>query len=371
MNGELRCPLCGAGGTWAVQPPTCRDCHVPLTFFPSAARGGESPGAPGHWRYQALFPQAEPLSLGEGNTPLVPSARVGPELALEVVFKWEGANPTGSFKDRGASVMVSVLRELGAETLADDSSGNAGAALAAYAARAGLPARLFVPEGASPKKLAQIRAYGAHLVPVPGPRAAATEAVLAACAHEPQLVYASHNASPYFLAGLSSLAWETWEDLGHVLPDHVVVPVGGGGLLLGLYYGFIALRTWGVISSMPKLHAVQAAACAPIAEAWSAGVDHPVPVDAEPTVAEGIRVARPPRGHEILRALRASGGSALTLTEGEILEAQRELATKEGLYVEPTSATPVAALRKLRRSGAIPEGARVVIPLTGTGLKSG
>ncbi len=367
MRGELRCPLCTQPQPWAPGPAPCPHCGVPPTFFPVLSPDVAWAGR-GLWRYSALLPEVEPISLGEGGTPCVPSVRVGPALGVELWFKLEGANPTGSFKDRGAAVLVAVLKALGARKLADDSSGNAGAALAAYAARAGLPAVLFVPENASPRKLAQIRAYGAHLVTVPGPRSQATLALQRACAQDPQLVYASHNASPYFLAGLTPLAYEIWEDMG--APDHVVVPVGGGGLFLGLWYGFQVLRRLGRTERVPKMHAVQAQACAPIVDAWLKKSPQPSAVEPQATVAEGLRVAQPPRGREILRALRENGGSALAVPDEAILTAQAQLAEGEGLFVEPTSAVALAALPELVRQGVIRPGERVVVPLTGSGLKT-
>jgi len=281
----------------------------------------------------------------------------------------EFLNPTGSFKDRGASLMVSALRELGAKILVDDSSGNAGAALAAYSAAAGLRARLFVPAYASGPKIRQIRAYGGELVPVEGPRPAATLQAQKACAENPDLVYASHNASPFFLAGLTTLAFEIAEDLGWRAPDHVVVPVGGGGLLLGLFYGFSLLLSLGWVKKIPKIHAVQAQACAPIVLAWERGYAEPEAVEPGETVAEGARIPRPERGREILAALRATGGQALAVSEEEIQKAQRELA-QSGLYVEPTAALAPAGLLRLLGAGFFARGETAVVPLTGSGLKT-
>jgi hypothetical protein len=176
--------------------------------------------------------------------------------------------------------LVSVLKALGAKTVADDSSGNAAAALAAYAARAGLKARLFVPAYASEKKLRQVEAYGAALKRVPGVRAQATLALRAALERDPELVYASHNESPYFELGQRTIAYEIAEELGWRAPDHVVAPVGGGALFLGIVNGFSQLVELGLIGELPRVHAVQAAACAPIVAAWRAGLAEPQPVEA-------------------------------------------------------------------------------------------
>ncbi|MFN3929916.1 MAG: pyridoxal-phosphate dependent enzyme, partial [Thermoflexus sp.] len=255
------CPLCGWETAPGPEPRSCPTCHVPLRWERRVQPGDCTFRGRGVWRYRPLLPEGELLTLGEGGTPLVR----GPNpWGIELWWKLEFLNPTGSFKDRGAAVMVAVLRAFGAETLVDDSSGNAGAALAAYCARAGLRAKLFVPAHASGPKLRQIEAYGAELVRVPGPRPAATMAAKEACARDPRLVYASHNASPYFVAGLQTLAFEIAEDLGWRAPDHVVVPVGGGGLFLGLAYGFETLARLGRVEKIPRIHVVQAVACAPI-----------------------------------------------------------------------------------------------------------
>jgi len=308
--------------------------------------------------------------LGEGGTPLVPSLRMGPRLGVRLAFKVEGANPTGSFKDRGAAVLVAVLRSLGAKAVADDSSGNAGAALAAYAARAGLPARLYVPAHASGPKLSQITAYGGELVRVPGPRERATEVARAACARDPGLAYASHNTSPYFLVGVTTLACEVFEDLGERIPDHVVAPVGGGGIYLGLARGFSLLRDLGWIPRVPRIHAAQAAACAPVVRALAGGHAEPIEMNPRDTVAEGARIPNPERGREVVAALHAVHGDAVALGEDEILASQRALAREEGLYVEPTAALAVAALPILIGRGTIRPGDEVVVPLTGSGLKA-
>lgn len=369
MRGELYCPLCGLERPPAPEPQRCPRCDVPLEYRRELPEVG--PGdlrGRGVWRYVPFLPPAEPVSLGEGATPLIESLRIGGRFGVRLLLKLEGANPTGSFKDRGASVLVSVLRGFGAGEVADDSSGNAAAALAAYAARAGLKATLYVPDYASPKKLAQIQAYGAELVRVPGPRSAAEEAVKEDVS-QGKRVYASHNESPYFIQGLKTLAYEIYEDLGYEVPDHVVVPLGGGGLFLGLYLGFGELVELGWAEMMPRIHAVQAEACAPIARAFELGDPEPVSVEPVATAAEGISIAAPARGREILMALKGCGGGAVAVEEEEILEARAELAAQEGVYVEPTSAVVLPGLRRLIRRGDIAPSSRVVLVLTGSGLK--
>lgn len=372
MRGELRCPWCAFVAPPVAEPLLCPTCGVPLNYRweplerlrPSDLRGR------GVWRYAPFLPDAEPVTLGEGATPLVPSRRLGPNLGLELRFKVEACNPTGSFKDRGTAVLVAVLRALGAQAVADDSSGNAGASLAAYAARAGIPAVLCVPAHTSGPKLAQIEAHGARIVRVPGPREKATQAVEEACQANPGLVYASHNTSPYFPAGLATMAYELCEDLGGQGPDHVVVPVGGGGLFLGLADGFQRLRGLGWTTQTPRLHAVQPEACAPLVRALASRALDPVEPAPRTTVAEGARIPRPARGRELLRLLGATGGVAVAVGEEEIITAQRALAREEGLYVEPTAALAVAALPELLARGAVGPGEQVVVVLTGSGLKA-
>ncbi|MCD5407666.1 threonine synthase [Candidatus Bipolaricaulota bacterium] len=370
MRGRLVCPFCRHVQEPTPQPEPCPRCQVPLRYeLPPSTVSWRGLAGRGVWRYRPFLPSVAPVSLGEGGTPLIPSSRLGPQLGARLHFKLEGANPTGSFKDRGASVLVSVLAAFGARRVADDSSGNAGAALAAYAARAGLAAVLFVPTHASTKKLAQIQAYGAELVTVPGPRPQATAAAKEACQNSTDLLYASHNESPYFEVGLRTVAYELAEELSGEPPDHVLVPVGGGGLFLGLVRGFLELADLGLISNVPRVHAVQAEACAPIVRAWEQGLAAPEPVCPGKTVAEGVCIPLPPRGREILATLREVKGVALAVAEEEIEAAWRELPVREGIYVEPTSAVAVAGLRRLCAAGVIEPGERVVVVLTGTGLK--
>ncbi len=309
------------------------------------------------WRYRHTLPvpsDVPPVTLGEGMTPLV-EARWGD---WPIFFKCEFLNPTGSFKDRGTTVLVTALAAAGVENVVEDSSGNAGCSLAAYAARAGIRAAIYVPAHASPGKRAQIAAYGAQLVPVPGPRSQATQAVLEAAASG--AIYASHVYHPFIHAGMKTAAYEIWEQLGGRLPDAVVLPVGHGSLLLGLAQGFAELG-----GRMPRLFGVQAAACAPLTAAWEAGAADPPPVPEGETVAEGVRIAVPVRGRAILEAVRKSGGALLAVTDAETLAAQQRLA-HQGFFVEPTSALAVAALEHLRPHL---EGT-VVVVLTGNGLKA-
>ncbi len=340
--------------------------HVNLTPGPGLGQSDIDRTARGPWRYRAAM-ALEPgpvVSLGEGSTPLVSGQWDG----IDVLFKLEFVAPTGSFKDRGTSVMVSYLKQRGVGALIEDSSGNAGAAVAAYAAAAGISCRIFVPAAASAAKLVQMRATGADVIPVAGSRSAVTEAAMAA-AIAPGAFYASHNRQPFFLEGTKTLAYELWEDLGFRVPDAVVTPVGGGGNLLGCHIGFSELLRRGEISKLPRLYAVQPTACAPLVKAQAAGATAVAAVEAGQTVAEGIVIADPVRGTEMLAALRESGGGAMAVDDSETVSALDRLA-RMGLFVEPTSAAVGAGLTRLLATGAIRPGESVVVILTGSGLKA-
>jgi threonine synthase len=316
------------------------------------------------WRYaKALLLGAEhAVSLGEGWTPLVPGDWGG----APVRFKLEFTMPTGSFKDRGMTVMVSYLKSRGVDRVLEDSSGNAGASLSAYAAAAGLECRILVPETASYPKIAQIAACGADVVTVPGSRQDVADAALRQSA---EIFYASHNWQPFFVEGVKTLAYELWEQLGFRPPDNVVVPLGYGSNVLGCDRGFDELVRRGEIGARPRLFGVQAAGCAPYAAALRAGVEHLVPTAVAPTIAEGIASAKPTRVAEVLRAVRESGGTVVAVDEAEIVEALGALA-RRGLYVEPTSAAAGAGLSRLLAEGAIRPEETTVLVLTGSGLKA-
>jgi threonine synthase len=317
------------------------------------------------WRYaRALLVGAEhAVSLGEGWTPLLAGAWHG----APVHFKLEFMMPTGSFKDRGMTVMVSYLKSRGVTHVLEDSSGNAGASLSAYAAAAGLTCRILVPETASYPKIVQIAACGADVVTIKGSRQEVAEAALRQSA---EIFYASHNWQPFFVEGTKTLAYELWEQAGFRAPDNVVVPLGYGSNVLGAERGFDELLRAGEIARRPRLFGVQAARCAPYAAAFRAGVEHLVASEIAPTVAEGIATPKPTRVADVLRAVRDTGGSIVAVQEAEIVEALRGLA-RQGLYVEPTSAVAAAGLSRLLASGVIRPQEYTVLVLTGSGLKAG
>jgi threonine synthase len=335
-----------------------------LTPLPGLTRADIATADNSLWRYRAALPApvAVPISMGEGRTPLLARTLRG----AEALLKCEFLMPTGSFKDRGASVMLSLLRQQGIVAVLEDSSGNGGAAIAAYAAAGGMRATIMTPASTSPGKTVQMRAYGAALELVPGTRQDTAEAAERRAA---TLFYASHNWHPFFLHGTKTLAYELWEDLGFVAPDNVIVPCGAGSNVLGCGIGFSELLRAGEIDALPRIFAVQPANCAPIAAAFQADGATPVEVEITPTIAEGTAIAKPMRLTEVLGTLRESEGGAVMVGEAEIAAAVFELA-RAGLYVEPTCAQVVPAFAKLLESGAITPEQRTVLVLTGSGLKA-
>jgi len=307
------------------------------------------------------------VSLGEGNTPCVELAGLGKLLGLTRLHaKLEHLNPTGSFKDRGAAIMMSVAREQGVTVVVEDSSGNAGASVSAYSARAGIKAHIFVPVSAPSPKVRQIILYGAEAHSIDGSREATTEAAISYCT-ERGLVYASHILSPYFIEGTKIFAYEVSRELAQGPPDHIVMPVGNGSLFLGAFKGYRELRHAGHISEIPRLHCVQARAVMPLVAA-SSGNDWS-PASGARTIAGGIAAAAPARKQEILDVLRATGGIAVAVEDEEILRWQRLLAEREGIHAEPTSAAALAGLDQLVKRGAIQSSESVLVPITGSGLK--
>jgi len=352
-----------SGRTWPLDPPRwCGDDGAPLllTEMPGIAPEQVESGERSLWRYRAALPplRGEPISMGEGCTPLLPRMIAG----ARALLKCEWFMPTGSFKDRGASVMLSLLRAQGITEVLEDSSGNGGAAIAAYAAAGDMRAKIMVPASTSPAKTVQARASGAEIALVPGTRQDCADAALREAA---RIFYASHNWHPFFLQGTKTLAYELWEDLGFRAPDNVIVPCGAGSNVLGCGIGFGELLRAGQIAALPRIFAAQPARCAPIARAFL----QEEPAEPRPTIAEGTAIAQPIRLRECIGVLSQSQGGAVTLTEAEIGAATLELA-RGGIYVEPTSAQAAAAFAKLLRSGTIRPEETTVVVLTGTGLKA-
>ncbi len=341
-----KCPVCG-GVFDFVDMPALDPAQVDARL-------------PGIWRYRHTFglPEDAPaVTLGEGGTPLLKAKGFG----REVYLKPEYMNPSGAFKDRGMAVLTSFLLARGVTEAVEDSSGNAGASFGAYAARAGIRARVFVPDSASGPKRRQIGAYGSEVVRILGKRSDVADAVKQAA--EAGAVYASHAYLPFILPGYATLAYEIFEQLGG-LPGTVVAPCGQGSLLLGIGRGFENLRRAGVTSGMPRLVGVQAMACAPLWAVFNMGPAGGQWVTEGVTAAEGVRVRFPVWGDAVLRIVGQSGGTMIAAEEDRILPARDHLA-RLGFHVEPTSAL---AWEALRQAPDMP--GPVVLVLTGAGLKS-
>jgi threonine synthase len=356
-----------SGATFPVTSPLWRAPDgSPLSLSPGAglSRAQIVSGDRSLWRYAAAIRVDASLriSLGEGFTPLLPAPFAGRDVHMKLEFM----APTGSFKDRGMSVLMTYLRAAGVERILEDSSGNAGASMAAYAAACDMGCRILVPAAAPSGKLVQMRAMGADVVAVPGTRQDVADQALR---EAEQTFYASHNWQPFFIEGTKTLAFELWEQLGYSVPDAIVVPLGYGSNVLGLRIGFEELRTRGEIDRFPRIFGVQAANCSAFGAAEDAGVVNAVPFEAKPTVAGGIASQKPVRVGEVLAAMRDSSGALVRVTEDEIAGALRAL-LGQGLFVEPTSAAGAAGLQKLQAQGHLRADETVVLVLTGSGLKA-
>lgn len=322
--------------------------------------------APTIWRYAEVLPEAEPFSLGEGFTPMLPSHH-----DANVFIKDEGLNPTGSFKARGLCAAVTMARAYGLKKLAIPSAGNAASALAAYAAAAGIEAYIFMPKDVPQANLIECQTYGAHVTLVDG--------LISDCAR----IVAERKQSegwfdistlkePFRVEGKKTMGYEVAEQLGWKLPDAIIYPTGGGVGLIGMWKAFEEMEGLGWLPAggpRPKMIAVQSAGCAPIPKAW----DEHSPVSQKwenaHTVAAGLRVPKAYGDYIILDVLKQSGGTAVAVSDGEIMDALRWWAANEGVFAAPEGAASLAAYRRLRTSGFLKAADRVVLFNTGTGLK--
>lgn len=316
------------------------------------------------WRYAVMLPASSIATRGAGMTPLIATEIDG----IRVYAKCEYVSPSASYKDRGVEAMMGYLASQGVTDVVEDSSGNAGASVALYAAGAGMKARIFVPEHAPQGKKRAIAA-SAELVAIGGPRQNVTDACIAAAVDG--TVYATHSWNPYFILGLQTVAWELWEQFGKHAPAAIITPVGQGGLLLGIARGFRALYAAGLIDRLPRIYGIQPAACDPIVRGFEADSATAIaPEKPELSIADGTLVAQPVRGAAVLAAIRESHGNAYRVAENDIAPARDTLAQR-GLFVEPTSALTAAALPRvaadLHANGITGE---IVLILTGHGLKS-
>ncbi|UKJ09038.1 threonine synthase [Solitalea lacus] len=317
---------------------------------------------PNLWRYKEALPIANEnaiISFQEGFTPLLEIEFDG----HKALIKQEQLFSTGSYKDRGATVLMSLIKELGIENVIQDSSGNAGCSIAAYAAKAGINCRIYLPADTSEAKIAQMLMYGAEIERVPGSR---EDTAIAALKAADTTFYASHCYNPFFYQGTKTFAYEVVEQLGWKVPDAVVVPAGNGTLLIGCYIGFNDLLKAGIINRLPKIIAVQASNCSPLFQAFQESHGQYKEVSTQPTLAEGISIAAPVRGNQLLRMVKETNGTFYSVSEDEIKNALFYCG-KMGYYIEPTSAATIAGLRKYL---ADQPNELVVSLFSGHGLKS-
>ena len=343
--------------------------------FHSALRG-TSPYS-GMWRYYPMLPLKDPtniVSLGEGNTPLLPAPRLGRLLGVPQLFlKNEGANPTASFKDRPSSTGISIAKEFGVKQVIIASSGNAGAATAAYAARAGLPCFVVVPEGTPFSKVAQALSSGARVIFTKGSYSNSYQLAHAAAVSFGWANLSSTFLNPFTVEGDKTIAYEIWEQLRHRVPDWIIIPIGAGPLLVGTLKGYEELKRFGLIKRLPAMVGVQSEAVHPIADAFAANKTIVEEWHGNTkTVASGIAdplIGYPQDGTLTLMAIRSSGGQCLVAPDVATLEMGRKLAQTEGLFIEPTAATGIYGVLSLRKQGYIDSHDLVVVLLTAHGLK--
>lgn len=376
MDGKLvlECAACGESHDGSYGGRRCASCDGPLVPAYELSRL-EEPGLPGIWRFFPLLPvlnRDSVVSLGEGGTPRLPAGRLGAALGLpNLTVKDETRNPTGSFKDRMLAVGISRAKELGKSTVAVQSSGNVAAAAAAYAAKAGLEAKVFVPRSVPEEKLAQILMYGADLFRIDETSPAAVFDLMeeAASRFDWHVVATTALYNPFTLEGSKTIAYELASDV----PDWLVVPVGGGGNLGSLWRGFREMKELGAIDRLPRLVGVQAEGCAPFVDAIRLGLSWKEASHRRwpeiRTVCGAIADDVIFDAHIAVPALVESGGVAIAVSDDETLEAERLIASTEGLFVEPSSATAVAALKKLVELGTIDPKSRICCLATGSGFK--
>ena len=376
---RLECIGCGASYSKDSRIYRCTSCGDLLTVrfrIDSEVREavGEWSNRPlrSMWKYRELLPVGEGsrvVSLSEGATTLHRCDRMAERLGVEELYvKFEGENPTGSFKDRGMTVGVSKALELGARVVICASTGNTSASLSAYAAKAGLKCVVVIPSGkVALGKVAQAIIHGARVIQVGGGFDDALDLVVKLCDRHPE-VYLLNSVNPYRLEGQKTIAYEILEQLGRV-PDNVVVPVGNAGNISAIWKGFLELRELGLTQRLPRMYGIQASGANPVVRAVKRGLDRVEFLEECETVATAIRIGKPVNWKKALRAIGESGGTAEEVSDQEIMRAQAELARTEGIFVEPASAASIAGLRRLLQSGIISVDEVTVCVATGHGLK--
>jgi len=373
---ELECSACGKKYDAAVEQHLCT-CGRPLLARYDLRRAAKTLTLENLkdrprtlWRYAEVLPNDPPVSLGEGMTALIHTERLGARMGLKHLYvKDEGLNPTGSFKARGMTAAVSRAKRLGAKALAAPTAGNAGGALAAYAAAAGLPAVIVMPADTPSANVMECQAFGARVVKLNGLISDCGKYVAERKDNE-GWYDVSTLKEPYRVEGKKTMGYELWEQFGGKLPEVIIYPTGGGVGLIGMCKAFDEMQEMGWIGAeRPRMVAVQAEGCAPIVKAWEAHENSAQFFQNAATIASGLRVPGPLGDLLILRMIRQTKGTALSVTDGEMLEAGRELASLEGIFAAPEGAATVIAARKLSASGWIKPEETVVLFNTGTGYK--
>lgn len=377
---HLECPICGRYYDPKRVQTFCRDDQSPLLARYDLGKArrtldleSASKRPRGIWRWAEIMPVREEnhrLTLGEGDTPLLHAERLGDSIGFPQLFiKDESGNPTGSFKARGLAVAVSMAAELKVKGLAIPTAGNAGGALAAYAARAGMEAYVFMPSDAPMANQLEVKAFGADLVLVDGLISDAGK-LAGEQATRHKWLDVSTFKEPYRLEGKKTMGLELAEQFHGALPDVVIYPTGGGTGLVGMWKAFDEMERLGWIGSKrPRMISVQAAGCAPVVRAFEQGKERTEFWQNAETLAAGLRVPGPFADRLILQALRESRGAAVAVQDEEIVAAQKEVASREGIFAAPEGAATWAALKQLARQGTVRPDMQVVLFNTGTGLK--
>jgi threonine synthase len=380
MMAHQKCINCGSEYSIDEIVYFCRKCRGLLEIkyehneLAGALKKSEWRNAPlSVWRYRGFMPindSSQIVSLNEGGTGLHLCQRLAKHLGIRQLYvKNEGENPTGSFKDRGMTVGVTKAVDLGVKSVICASTGNTSASLAAYAAKAGLQCAVLIPSGKiAYGKLSQAMIYGAKVIQVRGNFDQALDAVLK-LSEKHRSIYLLNSINPFRIEGQKSLGYEICDQLNQEAPDRIVVPVGNAGNISAIWKGFKEFHELDVVKSLPKMTGIQAAGSAPIAQAIKSGRDTIVPVSSPETVATAIRIGAPVSWKKAMNAIRESHGIAETVTDTQILDAQKTLARVEGLFVEPASASSIAGLKKLVENGEIDKDECVVCVTTGHGLK--
>lgn len=369
----IRCISCGAEYNLDEIIYTCKECGSILEvepLRPDVSKDVFECRKSTMWKYKEFMPvdESKIVSLQEGGTPFCKCQKLGDKLGVDLYVKVEGSNPTGSFKDRGMSIGITKATELGVNTVGCASTGNTSASLAAYAARAGMRCIVLLPSGkVALGKLAQAMFHGAKVISIKGNFDEALEAVTG-LALEGKL-YLLNSINPFRLEGQKSIGFEIVDDLGWKSPDRIILPVGNAGNISAIWKGVKEFHEAGFIKDLPRMTGIQAEGAAPIAHAVRDNKKEIVPVENPETIATAIRIGAPVSATKALHAIYESDGLAETVTDEEILSAQKLLARTEGIGIEPASAASIAGLKKLVENGSIDKGEQVVCVVTGHLLK--